>query len=158
MVKPWLTSYWPQERQRNTARTADEMVKIIMESGSAFPDAVSWSLDVRAVQPIRRLLRLHRLLEPGYYHIDEYPDAVLRLLDGVVKEDPVMNGDRALILQPILDALEVTNPSFLLYLLFPESQFGHHGNVEISFDTHCTATPTLTYCVNFDPSSVQWYN
>ena len=85
-VKPWLTTYWPQERQRNTARTADEMVKIVMESGSAFPDAVSWSLDVRAVQPIRRLLRLHRLVEPGYHHIKEYPDAVLRLLDGVVTQ------------------------------------------------------------------------
>ena len=110
MVKPWLTSYWPQEGHRNTARTADEMVKIIMESGSAFPEAVSWSLAVRAVQPIRGLLRLSRLSDPGCHHIKEYPDAVLRLLDGVVTEDSVMNGDRSLILQPILDALEATTP------------------------------------------------
>ena len=110
-VKPWLTTYWPQERQRNTARTADEMVKIVMESGSAFPDAVSWSLDVRAVQPIRRLLRLHRLLEPGYHHIKEYPDAVLQLLDGVVTQDSVINDDRPLILRPILDALGAANPA-----------------------------------------------
>ena len=109
MVKPWLTSYWPQEGHRNTARTADEMVKIIMESGSAFPEAVSWSLAARAVQPIRRLPRLHRLLEPGYHHIEEYPDAVLRLLDGVVTRDSVINDDRPLILRPILDALEATN-------------------------------------------------
>ena len=110
-VKPWLTTYWPQERQRNTARTADEMVKIVMESGSAFPDAVSWSLDVRAVQPIRRLLRLHRLVEPGYHHIKEYPDAVLQLLDGVVTQDSVINDDRPLILRPILDALGAANPA-----------------------------------------------
>ena len=66
-VKPWLTSYWPSEGQRNTAGTADEMMKLVMESGRAFPDAVAWSLTVRAVQPIRSLLRLHRLLEPSYY-------------------------------------------------------------------------------------------
>ena len=87
------------------------MVKIVMESGSAFPDAVSWSLDVRAVQPIRRLLRLHRLLEPGYHHIKEYPDAVLQLLDGVVTQDSVINDDRPLILRPILDALGAANPA-----------------------------------------------
>ena len=108
-LKPWLTAYWPQKGQRNTARTADEMVKIIMESGSAFSDAVSWSLAVGAVQPIRRLLRLHRLVKPGYHHIKEHPDAVLRLLEGVVTQDSVMNGDRSLILQPILDGLEATN-------------------------------------------------
>ena len=85
------------------------MVKIIMESGSAFSDAVSWSLAVGAVQPIRRLLRLHRLVKPGYHHIKEHPDAVLRLLEGVVTQDSVMNGDRSLILQPILDGLEATN-------------------------------------------------
>ena len=88
-LKPWLTAYWPQKGQRNTARTADEIVKIIIESGSAFSDAVSWSLAVGAVQPIRRLLRLHRLVEPGYHHIKEHPDAVLRLLEGVVTQDSV---------------------------------------------------------------------
>ena len=110
-VKPWLTNYWPSEGQRNTAGTADEMMKLIMESGRAFPDAVAWSLAVRAVQPIRGLLRLHRLLEPGCHHISEYPDSVLRLLEGVVTHDSVTYDDRSLILQPILEALRTTNPA-----------------------------------------------
>ena len=110
-VKSWLTSYWPSEGQRNTAATADEMMKLVMESGRAFPDAVSWALEVRAVQSIRRLLRLHRLLEPGYDHIKKHSDAVLRLLAGVVTQDSVMNGDKSLILRPIIKKLEGSNPA-----------------------------------------------
>ena len=110
-VKPWLTSNWPSEGQRNTAATAEEMMKLVMESGRAFPDAVSWALEVRAVQPIRRLLRLHRLLEPGYDHIKKHSDAVLRLLTSVVSRDSVMNGDKSLILRPIIEELEASNPA-----------------------------------------------
>lgn len=104
-----VASYWPSEGQRNTAATADEMMKLVMESGRAFPDAVSWSLAARAVQPIRGLLRLHRLLEQGYHYIREHPDAVLRLLAGVVTQESIIDDDRHFILRPILEDLEATN-------------------------------------------------
>ena len=110
-VNPWLTSYWPSEGQRNTAGTADEMVKLVMESGPAFPDAVSWSLAAGAVQPINSLLRLHRLVRPGYHHIKEHPDAVLRLLEGVVTQESTSNEDKPLILQPILEAVGARKPT-----------------------------------------------
>ena len=110
-VKPWLTFHWPSEGQRNTAETADEMMKLVIESGHAFPDAVSWTLAARAVQQIRCLLRLHRLRESGYHHIHEHPDAVLRLLAGVVTQDSIASGDKPYILQPILKDLKAANPA-----------------------------------------------
>ena len=110
-VKPWLTSYWPPEGRRNTAGTAEDMAKLVMASGSAFPDAVSWSLTARAVQPINRLLRLHRFVEPGCDHIKEHPDAALRLLAGVVTQDSIRNDEKTFILEPILDALETRKPA-----------------------------------------------
>lgn len=104
-LKPWLNEYWPTELGRNTEQTAATMLGVIMESGAAFPDAVSWSLNVGVVQPIRRMLPLYPLVSKDNKHVDQHPDSVLRLLAGVAGPGPISTDDK-MILRPILESLK----------------------------------------------------
>ena len=109
-LKPWLDQYWPHTGQHNTSLTADTMLKLIVECGDAFPDAVSWSLSVGAVQPITRMLRMHRLTEDDCDAVRQHPDAVLQLLSRVVPPRQILS-DEASILPPILDSLATAKPA-----------------------------------------------
>ena len=108
-LKPWLDDYWPRERGRNTAQTAATMLGLIMESGRAFPDAVSWSLEMGLIQPIHRLLPLYQLVSKDCKHVEQHPDAVLRLLAGVAGPGPISTDDK-MILRPILESLKNSDP------------------------------------------------
>ena len=43
VVRPWLESYWPREKDLNTGTSSAALVGIILETGDAFPDAVEWA-------------------------------------------------------------------------------------------------------------------
>jgi hypothetical protein len=103
-VEPWLEDYWPRAGAHNTARTSKKMLRLIVECGSAFPDAVAWSL------PHLRPIEGHGLyrLETGD-HVARHPHAVLSLLKGVVREDILPSYDRNT-LRRILDSLREAAP------------------------------------------------
>ena len=42
VVRPWLESYWPREKDLNTGESSAALVDVILETGDAFPDAVEW--------------------------------------------------------------------------------------------------------------------
>ena len=84
-VEPWLEHYWPRVGSRNTAATSETMMHLVIESGDAFPDAVS--LTTRFLQPVEGhnlwVLVHTKLKEP----IEKHPAAVLELLLRVVPEN-----------------------------------------------------------------------
>ena len=112
-VQPWLEEYWPREGARNSALTADTMLKLIMQCGSAFPDAVRWALDTEAVQPSTRLLRLHGLRGGDCDYITQYPDDVLQLIAGVTANMQSFSQDIISILHPILCSLKKAKPELV---------------------------------------------
>jgi hypothetical protein len=42
-VRPWLHRFWPREKTLNTGQTSSALVKVIMATGDAFPEAVDWA-------------------------------------------------------------------------------------------------------------------
>ena len=109
-VQPWLEEYWPREGARNSALTAHTMLKLIMQCGSAFPDAVRWALETEVVQSSTELLRLHRLIEGDCDHITQYPDYALQLIAGVTANMESFSHDNSSILHRILDSLKNAKP------------------------------------------------
>ena len=83
-IGPWLEKYWPRERGRHTARTSEILTLLVIASGDAFEQAVSWS--TRVLKPIKTHGPLGRLKHSDYLKLQ--PSAVLLLLDSVVNEDP----------------------------------------------------------------------
>lgn len=77
-VQPWLRTFWPEPRGRNTPETSRVMVEVLAQCGDAFPEAVAWSLGY--LQPFEG--NLSRIRERG--HARQHPDATLDLLDTVV--------------------------------------------------------------------------
>ena len=81
-VKPWLKKYWPPAAWRNTTRTSEAMLKLLVECGDAFPDAVFWSLS--CLKPIKGD-DLYGLQESD--HVEQHRDATFQLLKKVVNDD-----------------------------------------------------------------------
>ena len=120
-LKPWLEEYWPREGDRNTARTADAMLKLILECGSSFPEAVCWSLERGTVQPSEHLESLIQLSESTNYYIASHPDSVLKILNGIVGPEPMRPDDRPR-LQLILKSLKTVNPHVAKRPIFQDLQ------------------------------------
>ena len=102
-VKPWLEKNWPQAAGRNTTRTTEKMLDMLVECGSAFPDAVSWSLP--CLKPIERGLYELKRSE----HVEQYSDETLSLLDKVVKKGIFENWEKGC-LREILKSLKDSAP------------------------------------------------
>ncbi|MDE0240970.1 MAG: hypothetical protein OXQ84_12370, partial [bacterium] len=103
-VHPWLREYWPQAAVRNTAETSDAILELLAECGEAFAQAVEWSLEY--LRPHERR-SLNRLNENG--HAEQYPEAMLCVLDRVVDAEVLLVYERPH-LREILDALVGMNP------------------------------------------------
>ena len=97
-IKPWLQEYWPSAGARNTTATSEAMLKLIVECGDAFPDAVCWSLHY--LRPIRgfSLFRLEK-----NEHVENHPDSTVRTLKILVGDGGLL--DNKYTLRKILDAL-----------------------------------------------------
>ena len=104
-IGPWLDTYWPREGQRNTADTSACMMRLVVASGDAFGQAVSWS--TRVLKPIERHGPLGNLKRSK--HVELHPSAVLDLLASVVGEDPPQFARSPL--RMILDAIQQEQPA-----------------------------------------------
>ena len=103
-VHPWLQDYWPRAEARNTARTSEAILYMLVECGDSFVDAVVWSL------PYLRPLEghgLYRLGENG--HAGQHPDSMLEVLGRVAVADVLLVHQRHT-LHEILDLLTAANP------------------------------------------------
>ena len=105
-VKPWLAKYWPKATGRNTTRTSEAMVDMLVECGDAFPDAVSWALLDLKLKPIEGSY-LYKLRDSK--HSEQYPPHVLQLLRAIVEEGILENLDKSC-LREILDSIKKAAP------------------------------------------------
>ena len=103
-VRPWLERHWPKAEGRNTIHTSEAMVNLVVECGDAFEDAVSWSLPCLHAVEGECLLRLSQSDHPA-----SHPDAILRLLARVVREDVLLARHKA-VLREILDSVKDAMP------------------------------------------------
>ena len=103
-VRPWLDNYWPRADESNSGATSEEMVNLTIDCGSAFPNAVSWCR--RFFKSIRGA-SLYTLRESG--HVQDYPDAVLDVLESVIEKDVLEVYARSS-LGGILDDLSASKP------------------------------------------------
>ena len=103
-IGPWLETYWPREGERNTARTSETMLFLVIASGDAFCHAVTWSGTI--LKPIETHAPLSHLKHSE--HVKRQPSAVLRILDSVVKEDPPQYARSPL--RAILGAIQQDQP------------------------------------------------
>ena len=102
-VHPWLRKYWPQAAVQNTAGTSQAILELLAQCGEAFAQAAVWSLDY--LRPFEGR-GLYRLNENG--HAEQYPEAILRVLDRVVDADVLQVYERYH-LRETLDALVGAN-------------------------------------------------
>ncbi len=105
-VKPWLAKYWPKATGRNTTRSSEAMVDMLVECGDAFPDAVSWALLDLKLKPIEGSY-LYKLRDSK--HSEQYPPHVLQLLRAIVEEGILENWDKSC-LREILDSIKKAAP------------------------------------------------
>ena len=104
-VKPWLEKFWPQAAGRNTTRTSEKMLDMLVKCGDAFPDAVSWTLPL--LKPIK-----HGLIElRNSGHVEQYPGETLSLLKQIVKNEVLENWEKNYLRQ-ILESLNNSAPQF----------------------------------------------
>ena len=110
LVRPWLESYWPREKDLNTGTSSAALVEVILETGDAFPDAVEWAnayvtpLNDRQIgsvwhhrrawksHPRAAIALLHRIVPPK--GIDPWARASLGdMLKGMRQIDPTLPRD-----------------------------------------------------------------
>ena len=110
LVRPWLESYWPREKDLNTGKSSAALVEVILETGDAFPDAVEWAngyvvpLNDRQIgsvwhrakvwksHPRAAIALLHRIVPPE--GIDPWARASLGdMLKGLRQIDPTLPRD-----------------------------------------------------------------
>ena len=103
-IGPWLETYWPREGERNTARTSQTMMRLLIASGDAFCQAVSWSAPF--LKPIETHAPLGSLKHSD--HVKLQPSAVLGLLSSVVNEEPPQYARSPL--RAILGAIQQEQP------------------------------------------------
>ena len=101
----WLARYWPQAVARNTPRTSEALMDLIVETGSAFPAASDWAITVLTPAQRHHLYSIERGTLP-----DDYPEEVLALLSKVI--DPAhFDAWEKPALRKILDRIRVANPA-----------------------------------------------
>ena len=103
-VRPWLDRHRPRAEGRNTIHTSEAMVNLVVECGDAFEDAVSWSLSCLNAVEGESLFRLSQSEHPVVH-----PDATLRLLARVVRDDVILACNKA-VLREILDSVRDAMP------------------------------------------------
>ena len=99
-IDPWLQSYWPKQGDRNTTGTSEAMLRLFLECGDAFPEAVEQFSDYLKPVAGRRLYALQ-----NSEHVSRYPDSVFTLLKHVVGPESLRHGHKQFV-QEILDDLK----------------------------------------------------
>ncbi len=102
-LHPWLEEFWPQSGARNTCDTSEAMLRMLGQTGDAFPEAVAWAID--NIQPLKER-GLHELETND--NVTKYPAVILRLLKRLVGPDlPAWEKD---VLSGILNKVETILP------------------------------------------------
>ena len=103
-LKPWLERYWPNEGARNTTGTSEAMLRLLLECGDAFPEAVEGFSE--SLKPVagRRLYALQ-----NSELVSRHPDSVFRLLKHVVGSASFQHGHKHFV-RTILEDLERASP------------------------------------------------
>jgi len=104
-VLPWLSAYWPTSSQRNTEKTSNALVGLLLKSGDAFPDAVSWAVDYLKPGSHRSFYELSKSDLPA-----KFPGETLSLLGAAVSEAVLKSWEKDP-LKNILDAVSAANPN-----------------------------------------------
>ena len=82
-VQPWLDSYWPTVKNRNTTRTSGVFIELLVECRETFPNATCWA---------KQYLRSIEDNSGGLYslsksdHMKRFPNEVLDLIYCVVND------------------------------------------------------------------------
>ena len=104
-INPWFQRYWPNQGDRNTTGTSEAMLRLVLECGDAFPEAVKQFSD-----------RLKPVDGYGLYalqnseHVSRHPDSVFTLLKHVLGPESLQRGDKQFV-QEILDDLKRELPA-----------------------------------------------
>ena len=96
-VHPWLSEYWPQAEGRNTVGTSEVFLKMLVECGDAFPQAVKGSLEY--LRPLEGR-SLYRFDKNG--HATHHPNSMLQVLNQIVDADVLPTHQR----HPLREALD----------------------------------------------------
>ncbi len=102
---PWLARYWPQAVARNTHRTSEALLALLLETGIAFPNASAWAITVVTPAHEHHLYSMEQTTLP-----DDYPEETLALLNKVINPahfNPWEKGH----LRVILDRMKAVNPA-----------------------------------------------
>ncbi len=102
-VHPWLGRHWPPSKDRQTQETSESIMRLLSESGTAFPEAAEWAADYLKPTNGRDLYLLDR---NGLAAL--YPCPMLHVLDLVVDEN-ILQGWAKSALTKVLDAIAVAD-------------------------------------------------
>ena len=103
-VFPWLKAYWPNLAEKNSERTSEALVQMILQTGEAFPDAVDWTLP--HLKPIGG--RVYYAIKKSEHQIS-HTDHALKLLDRIVPPDGAIQWEKSYLKQT-LDAIKAAKP------------------------------------------------
>lgn len=103
-VQPWLQSYWPTAAARNTPKTSEAFISLILATGQGVPDAVRFARDY--LKPITE--GLYRLRKSDALKL--YPDAIYEMLQKVIDHTSLVSWEKGT-LASVLDRLEEVTPS-----------------------------------------------
>jgi len=99
-ICPWLCEYWPKSRCSQTEGTSEEILRMTLLCGDAFPDAVSWAVDNDYMKP-HCVQHLIRFMDSQL--TVQSPKDTIKILAAAV--DPKSIGPRRGILEKILDRI-----------------------------------------------------
>ena len=103
-IGPWLTAYWPSSANKNTSNTSKALLVLLLATGTAYPEAVSWALN--HLKPIEH----HGLNVLKQSDLPKkYPRETLELLKRLISKDTLPGWEKGT-LQKILDTLKENAP------------------------------------------------
>lgn len=100
----WLARYWPPEVPRNTPLTSKALLALLLETGTAFPDASDWAITVLTPVYQHDLYSIEKTRLP-----DDYPEKTLVLLDKIINQAHFNSWEKPH-LRAILDKIRGTRP------------------------------------------------
>ena len=103
-VAPWLKAYWPPSSDKNTSRTSEALLGLLIETGAAYPTAVPWALNHLKPLKDHGLYALKRSSLP-----EEWPQETFEVLKRLISEADLRSWNKST-LREILDTLKQRVP------------------------------------------------
>ncbi len=103
-IAPWLKEYWPPSSDKNTTKTSEALLDLLLETGAAYPEAISWALGYLKPIEQRGLYALKHSNLP-----DRYPKETLEILKRLISEADLPGWEKET-LKKILDTIKEEAP------------------------------------------------